>query len=89
MHVPARVPGLQDGPAHHLPPQAELQHQVQPPQDGQDPRRPPHLPVPQEESIRAQVPHDRTQAEGDQAHQALREVQAVAQAQEGLQGLRR
>merc|ERR1712198_281867 len=83
------APLTQNGPASDVPTTVVVQHQVQPSEDREDPWRQADLPVLEEEAHRAQVPHDRTGPQGRQAFQARRQVQAVTQAEEGLQSVRR
>ena len=78
---------IADGPENHLPSAVELQHQKQPEEDHPDTRRSSGFPVPQEATQSAQMPDDRTEAQGHQTHPAQRAIQTVTQTQEGLQGL--
>jgi hypothetical protein len=80
---------LLDGSAYHLSASVVLQHQVEPSANGPHAGWQAGLPVPEEATLRAQVSHDRSQAQGYQAYEILRTRQTQSPTQEGLQSLRR
>merc|ERR1719458_610143 len=77
----------QDGPAHHLPQEAVLQHKEQQEEGGQDSWWQAGLPVLEEAPLSAQVPHDRPQTEGCHSGHQPGEGSHVQEAEDCLQGL--